>query len=150
MKDAETVAKVTVFFIVDEGTRRDDGSLKWISVAFFSHEIGRWAMISANTSSTANLIQSLCRAHFANQRAEAASPRLHFYLIWPIRSARVKDLTVHLLNIKAICWCLLPQGMPMMCLVFAIHYRACKAPNSPIRLGIQAHKTMSTHVEHQQ
>lgn len=30
---------------------------------------------------------------------------LHFYLIWLIRSACVKDLTVHLLNIKAICWC---------------------------------------------
>lgn len=43
-------------------------------------------------------------------------------LVWRIR-------LFCLLNIKAICWRLLPpQDIPLMCCVFAVHYRACKAP----------------------
>ncbi len=66
---------------------------------------------------------------FSKSESVGCLSSLHFYLIWTISSARVKDLTVHLLNIKAICWCLLPpQDIPLMCRVFAIHYRARKAP----------------------
>lgn len=66
----------------------------------------------------------------ANEKSAVCLPTsLNFNLIWPIRSARVKDLALHLLDIKAICWRLLPpQDIPLMCCVLAIHYRVREAP----------------------
>lgn len=66
---------------------------------------------------------------FSESESLGCLSSLNFYLVWPVRSARVKDLTVHLLDIKAICWRLLPpQDIPLMCRLCAIHYRARKAP----------------------
>lgn len=58
---------------------------------------------------------------FSESESLGCLSSLNFYLVWPVRSARV--------NIKAICWRLLPpQDIPLMCRLCAIHYRARKAP----------------------
>lgn len=54
---------------------------------------------------------------------------LSFYLIWLSWYVSVRDPTAHLLDIKAICWGLVPpQDIALKCWACAIHYEVRKAP----------------------